>query len=327
MSHDPRRVRAVPAAVGAILLVLGATAAIVGWRVLQVERRYRREGIVTDATVTGKRMVGASSSPSNDTRYEVSYRFAPRPGETVAGSDSIPGDVWMNLHDGSAVAIAYLASDPSVNRAASTVEAVPWVLPAIGVALLLAGGTTVAFAVGAMRPPRVDVGRVTSRIPILPVVGLMFFLFGVPFVAAAGLQLYRDHRLAAEGVRTTGTVVGKGSRRSTGHVGPPTAGTWGDSTNLWVNYRFSTQDGRVVEGRDDRVPGSTWSRLRELGPVAIAYLPADPQQNRVLPHASSFSGILLLALGAVFAGLGMLALAQSWRRKDRPRSRTRQTRV
>ena len=87
-----------------------------------------------------------------------------------------------------------------------------------------------------------------------------------------------------------------------------------------VTYRFTTSDGRVVEGRD-RVLATTIRERRELREgltVPVRYLPEDPAVNRVDTGRSTTNGLTPL-LGGTFSLVGVWLLARSLRREWRRR--------
>ncbi len=119
---------------------------------------------------------------------------------------------------------------------------------------------------------------------VLLVVGGIFLSIGWSLIREAG-QYQR------EGEHATGIVLTKAIERAT--RGGSTRRT---KTNYRVTYRF-TAAGQSYEG-GQRVPVSTWERLRELEPVPIQYVASNPSTNRIAGESSN-------ALEYVFPGVGL----------------------
>jgi hypothetical protein len=116
--------------------------------------------------------------------------------------------------------------------------------------------------------------------------GVFMLLFAVVFA-------FREQDFAANGVVTTGIVLEK-------RIVPADSDS---STQYRVSYRFTTEDGRVVEGSDG-VDVGVWEALTERGPIDVRYLRGDPVTNR-LSTGSDFLGAVIFFLAAViFGGIG-----------------------
>jgi hypothetical protein len=99
-----------------------------------------------------------------------------------------------------------------------------------------------------------------------------FLAFGLIFLRLSCEEGYFEKG----GVRAQGVVLqkiyspatrsaGKGHRSSSKHS---------------VSYRFTTKEGRTLEGKSDVLP-DIWEKLKEGGPVVVEYLPDFPSTNRI----------------------------------------------
>lgn len=119
--------------------------------------------------------------------------------------------------------------------------------------------------------------------------GLVFVLGGSFFVVPACSARLDYARLQEEGVVVQGTITGK---RSTKH---------GHS----VDYLFLTRDHRLIHDSARR-GGQEWMRLEVGGPVTVAYLPARPETNRLLPP-----GFTDMDFGLAIVGIGLVLLVMA----------------
>ncbi|MGH7770066.1 MAG: hypothetical protein ACREQP_21660 [Candidatus Binatia bacterium] len=125
-----------------------------------------------------------------------------------------------------------------------------------------------------------------------------FLLFGLVFLRLSCEEGYFEKG----GVAAQGIVLKKTYTPGTSSVGG--SGT-GSPSRHTVSYRFTTKDGRTVEGRYDVLPG-TWQSLQDGGPVVIEYLSEAPGTNRI-PDQRARSGtwrimalVLLVASAVLF---------------------------
>jgi hypothetical protein len=121
--------------------------------------------------------------------------------------------------------------------------------------------------------------------------GSIWLLVGLPFVLLAGYFILQERQLATTGRVVDAMVLTKDMTRS------------GDARHRSVRYRFTTAEGRTIEGESE-VRESVWSPLTERGPVPVAYLPNRPSVNRVVGSSEltmllifSFVGCLLSIAG------------------------------
>src|SRR5215218_8392598 len=135
------------------------------------------------------------------------------------------------------------------------------------------------------------------------VLGVVLLAAGLP-VALSALavvvhQLVEDRRFAAEGVTVQGRVLGKEIRRHSRRR----------PDQYLVTYRFATAPGVEVTGTAKVAP-TVWGRLREGGPIAVAYLPRTPSWQRVGGEREGLGfGLAFLLMGVVVAGIGGAHLA------------------
>lgn len=129
--------------------------------------------------------------------------------------------------------------------------------------------------------------------------GSIFLLVGLPFVLLAGYFIVQERQLATTGRVVEAMVLTKDIGRS------------GDNANRSVTYRFTTTDGRTLEGKSE-VGESRWSSLTERGPVSVEYLPNRPSVNRVVGSSKltlllifSFVGALLSIAGGTIVTVAL----------------------
>lgn len=146
--------------------------------------------------------------------------------------------------------------------------------------------------------------------------GGIWFFCGLPFLLIglyAGLeQALVSKRLNVEGRSVEGMVLSKTVRSSSSSG----SGRKNHSPTYEVTFRFLTPGG-MVNGTA-KVPSDTWDRLIEREPIAITYLPEDPQRYRV---EGQTSGWVLPVMFTVIGGLFTVAGGFIWLRSKR-QSRT-----
>jgi hypothetical protein len=111
-----------------------------------------------------------------------------------------------------------------------------------------------------------------SKRSLWPFLRWGFLLFGLIFLRLSCEEGYYEKG----GVKVQGTVLQKTYSPGTRSTGS----RQGTSSKHYISYRFTTKEGRTVEGRYDVLPG-TWQSLKEGGPVVIEYLPNSPDTNRI----------------------------------------------
>jgi hypothetical protein len=136
--------------------------------------------------------------------------------------------------------------------------------------------------------------------------GGVWLLVGAGFLVG-GLVAYRlEERYRAEGQPSDAIVLEKSidrARRGTGNR---------RSTDYRVRYRFTTADGRTVEGSDS-VDVGTWEALEERGPIRVRYLPDSPDESRVDAESDRWVPLILAGVGLVLTPVGGVILATGWR--------------
>ncbi|HLW64682.1 MAG TPA: DUF3592 domain-containing protein [Gemmataceae bacterium] len=100
-------------------LFLGTIFVLVGYFVRQNEEEYAKNGIASNATVTGKdqRMeppTGQKGGPR--VTYTLHYRYQDAQGQTHDGGDSVDANFWNQYQKGQAVQIEYLRDRPERSR-------------------------------------------------------------------------------------------------------------------------------------------------------------------------------------------------------------------
>lgn len=126
-------------------------------------------------------------------------------------------------------------------------------------------------------------------------VGIVMLIFGVVFAL-------REQAFAANGVVATGIVLEK-------RFIPADSNS---STEYRVVYRFTTQDGRTVEG-SDQVNVETWESVVERGPIDVRYLPDVPESNRLNLGSDLVGAVIFLVFGVVLTVIGGLLFLRGLR--------------
>jgi hypothetical protein len=93
------------------------------WHAADESNRLRKEGQITDATITRIWTDGAS--------YKVAYEF-PIAGKTMSGESEIPQRRWKNLQSGSHIPVKYVPGEPDYNQLAFVSDTpTPYWLPGV----------------------------------------------------------------------------------------------------------------------------------------------------------------------------------------------------
>ena len=122
--------------------------------------------------------------------------------------------------------------------------------------------------------------------------GSIWLTVGLPFLFVAGYFIVQERQLTTRGQVVDAMVLTK-----------DITGSPDSDTQRSVTYRFTAEDGGVLQGRSD-VSEEMWNALLERGPVAVVYLPGRPSVHHVV-------GAGKLTLLAIFASVGGLLLWQS----------------
>ena len=141
--------------------------------------------------------------------------------------------------------------------------------------------------------------------------------FGLIFLRLSFEQSSYEHG----GVRVQGVVTDKAYAPGSGAgIGARTA----SFSSYYVLYRFTTTDGRIVDGKDDVLP-DLWRELVVGGPVAVEYLASSPDTNQVPKQRAGSRvfrvvAIVVLLAGAALGGIGLWTnRAQRERAAETPR--------
>ena len=128
--------------------------------------------------------------------------------------------------------------------------------------------------------------------------GSIWLFVGMPFliigIYTAIQTVNQQERFRKEGQSTQGMVLTKAIQ----------GGKKNSDSNYKITYRFSTPDGKKVNGNASVSP-ELWDRLEERGPVQVTYLSDKHQSNRVegkrvdwmLPIGSGIAGFIFTFLG------------------------------
>ncbi|MEX0805428.1 MAG: DUF3592 domain-containing protein [Candidatus Binatia bacterium] len=143
---------------------------------------------------------------------------------------------------------------------------------------------------------------------LLPFLRWGFLIFGLIFFRLS----CEEGDYEKGGARGQGIVLQKTYSPGTHSTG----GRGGSSSKHYVSYRFTTKEGRTIEGRYDVLPG-TWQKLKKGDPVTIEYLPDSPDTNRIPEQRARsltwtlIALVLLVASGVLFIITRRQRLAQA----------------
>jgi len=133
-------------------------------------------------------------------------------------------------------------------------------------------------------------------------VALGLLLFGLIFFRLSCEEDYFDKG----GVRVQGVVLKKT------YTPGSTAKGSGSSSKRYISYRFTTKEGRTLEGRYDVLPDA-WNEAKEGDPVVVEYLSDSPDTNRI-PNQRARSGTWRIMALVVLVSSAVLFI-MAWRQK------------
>ena len=131
-----------------------------------------------------------------------------------------------------------------------------------------------------------------------------FLIFGLIFFRLSCEEDYYEKG----GARVQGIVLQKTYSQGTRSIG----GRGGSPSKHSVSYRFTTKEGRTIEGRYDVLPG-TWQELQKGEPVTVEYLPDAPDTNRIPEQRARSLTWTLMALVPLVASAVLFII--SWRQR------------
>jgi len=140
----------------------------------------------------------------------------------------------------------------------------------------------------------------TARTSPWPLLRWIFLVLGVVFLRLSCEEGYYEKG----GVRVEGVVLHKAFSPGTTSTG----GSGSSPSRHSASYRFTTKEGRTLEGRSDVLPGM-WRQLKEGDPVVVEYLPDSPDTNRIPEQRArsrtwTVMALVLLAASAVLFLIG-----------------------
>lgn len=311
-------------AVGGLFLLLGTIfggVALYLWSALE-ERQLAAEGRTARAELVRKDIVADRASGSIvRPGYRVHYRFAPEQSSPVSASAQIDEALWRRLSPGDPLEVRYLSEDPAVHRVESQRRDIvlPIVFGLIGVLFAPLG---LCLVLGRSPFPPGFAGWVgRSPAHALGLIGVLFFL---PFAGGGIFWLdavqSEQALFDARGQQAEGTVLSKAIvKKSSGRSSGP-GRSRSESTHYQVTYRFQGDAGEEVAGTSE-LDVDDWERLKERGPVAVAYVAGRPWLHRVQGWEPGWiAPILFLVVG----GAGVLACGGlAWWGHARPARRTK----
>ena len=135
--------------------------------------------------------------------------------------------------------------------------------------------------------------------------GVALVVLATAILVLVGDTIAEEQRYARDGQAADGLVVGKAIKRSM------RAGSSEAVTEYAVTYRF-TLAGDSFEG-EQRVSRDAWDRIREMEPVRIEYLTADPSWSRIAGHTSGRAPYVFGGVGLIAGVVGLVALSRAIR--------------
>jgi len=147
------------------------------------------------------------------------------------------------------------------------------------------------------------------RRSVWPFLRWAFLVFGLIFLRLGCEAGYYE----TGGVRVQGVVLQKTYSPGT----TATGGSRSSPARYYVSYRFTTTDGRTLEGRDDVLPG-TWRSLKEGDPVGVEYVADAPVTNRIPDQLAGSTTWRIMAL-VLLAASAVLFVPQKWKWRPRPK--------
>jgi hypothetical protein len=136
-----------------------------------------------------------------------------------------------------------------------------------------------------------------TRTPLRPLLRWIFLVFGLVFVRLS----WEEAHYEAGGTTVQGVVLEKTYSPGTS----ATSSSPSSPARHYISYRFTTKEGRTLDGRYDVLP-TTWRALERGGAVVVEYLPSAPQTNRVPAQRAAsltwavMAGVLLTASAVLF---------------------------
>lgn len=135
--------------------------------------------------------------------------------------------------------------------------------------------------------------------------GGIFLVVGLLIAIISAGMLWQEGRFASEGESAEGVVLGRSIRQADASEDR--------STEYHVRYRFTTSDGRVVDGSDG-VSFERWETLVEEGPITVEYLFGDPGQNRASGGDGAIVLYSMVGIGLLVLGVGLAICTWQLRR-------------
>jgi hypothetical protein len=136
-----------------------------------------------------------------------------------------------------------------------------------------------------------------------------FLIFGLIFFRLSCEESYYEK----DGVRVQGVVIKKTYSPGTRSSGR----SHRSSSKHYVSYRFTTKEGRTLEGRYDVLPGM-WEKLKEGAPVVVEYLSDSPGTNRIPEQRASFGTWRIMALILLVASAVLFIIGRRQRLAQAP---------
>jgi hypothetical protein len=135
--------------------------------------------------------------------------------------------------------------------------------------------------------------------------GVGLVVLAIALFALNGDAIAEEQQFARDGQTADGLVVGKAITRSM------RAGAADAQTAYAVTYRF-TLAGESFEG-EQHMPRDAWDRTREMEPVRIEYLAANPSASRIAGYTRGRRPYVLGGVGLIAGVIGLVALSRAIR--------------
>ncbi|HEX2827618.1 MAG TPA: DUF3592 domain-containing protein [Burkholderiales bacterium] len=322
--------------VAGVLFFLPFLVAGIAWSWAQraEDRVFSAQALPVEATLLDKAVVRKQTSVGNRpsgtyTYYRVTYRYISGDGREIVGTSNVAGDAWDRLKERGPIGVRYVPDRPWLHRLGS--EGGEWTGP---IALLALGGIGMlasAFAGirgwprwrrNATRRTRASAARTANPPMVQPAAartpepsrwalffGGVFFVAGGAALIDGTLDVLHERRYAAEGREAQARIVDKRVQEA--------QRSGNTRTRYLVLYRFTTPDGRSVDG-EAAVGMEAWEGAKRGNTIDVRYLAGEPQTNRAATEGAITGSVLVMAMGVLFALVGAAIAYLGWWKPENP---------
>ena len=135
--------------------------------------------------------------------------------------------------------------------------------------------------------------------------GAGLIVLATALLAMNGDAIAEEQAYARDGRVADGLVVGKAIKRSM------RAGARESRTEYAITYRFAVA-GDSFDG-EQIVPRDAWDRAREMEPLKIEYVAANPLASRIAGYTRGRAPYVLGGAGLIAGVIGLVALSRAIR--------------